>query len=258
MDVRKISGLTPQKRTKVFKAGLISLGRLLRTFPKDYRHFAPWPSAGWPAEGEYISLVGTVARVGSFRARGTARLEYTLVPQGFENSKPASKVKVARFLRGALSKRLKTFAEQFGEGDKIEVRGQVEKVTMRSVHLRLLQDSRSVPETGAEYGALGCGMASEHGSVLPRYSARAPLSTRDFATVMPGALDALDALMQGRTIAEHLAPSMLDERDLPPLAEALRMIHDPRSAAETERARRRLAFEEMVRKRARTHANVHA
>ncbi len=46
---------------------------------------------------------------------------------------------------------------------------------------------------------------------------------------------------------ETLPPSILEEFSLMPLADALRAVHLPEDLEETERARRRLAFEEMLR-----------
>ncbi|MDX2017820.1 MAG: ATP-dependent DNA helicase RecG [Planctomycetota bacterium] len=47
-------------------------------------------------------------------------------------------------------------------------------------------------------------------------------------------------------IEDHLPPEYRAARELPPLAEAYRMIHDPRSEHDAQSARRRLAFDELL------------
>ena len=51
-------------------------------------------------------------------------------------------------------------------------------------------------------------------------------------------------------VTEPLPASLLEEADVPPLRDALRMVHRPTSVAEAVRGRSRLAFEELLAKAA--------
>merc|ERR1711871_928833 len=57
-SVRKIAGISAQKRRKLEEAGLSSLGALMRFFPKDYREFKAWPTArgSKPEVGDLIAV----------------------------------------------------------------------------------------------------------------------------------------------------------------------------------------------------------
>jgi ATP-dependent DNA helicase RecG len=79
------------------------------------------------------------------------------------------------------------------------------------------------------------------GRVLPVYPATEGLSHR----VIRGLIDRhLDSLL---VLAEDTLPDALRRAaNVPPLADALRMVHRPTSAAEAERGRQRLAFDELL------------
>ncbi len=79
------------------------------------------------------------------------------------------------------------------------------------------------------------------GKVLPVYPATEGLSHKVIRGLVERHLDALIALSED-VIAEPLRRSL----DLPPLADALRAVHRPGSAAEAELGRRRLAFDELL------------
>jgi ATP-dependent DNA helicase RecG len=79
------------------------------------------------------------------------------------------------------------------------------------------------------------------GKVLPVYPATEGLSHRAIRSLIDRHLDDLIAL------ARDLLPEKLRESlELPELADALRAVHRPRSVAEAERGRRRLAFDELL------------
>jgi ATP-dependent DNA helicase RecG len=79
------------------------------------------------------------------------------------------------------------------------------------------------------------------GRVLPVYPATEGLSHRAIRGLIDRHLDSLLVL------AEDTLPDALRRAaNVPPLAEALRMVHRPTSAAEAERGRQRLAFDELL------------
>jgi len=75
----------------------------------------------------------------------------------------------------------------------------------------------------------------------PIYSATDALPTGAIERIIDGVLD--DALPQ---IEDHFDEAYRAERDLPTLAEAYRMLHRPADEDEVKRARRRLAYDELL------------
>ncbi len=83
--------------------------------------------------------------------------------------------------------------------------------------------------------------AEAEAALVPVYPATDGMPSRAIAGLVRAALpEALAA------IDDHLPEHYRRERDLPPLAEALRMVHAPRDEAETRAGRRRLAFDELL------------
>ncbi|HET7427059.1 MAG TPA: ATP-dependent DNA helicase RecG [Gemmatimonadales bacterium] len=79
------------------------------------------------------------------------------------------------------------------------------------------------------------------GKVLPVYPATEGLSHKIIRGLIDRHLDALIALS-----VDVLPEALRRSLDLPSLADALRAVHRPESAAEAERGRRRLAFDELL------------
>ena len=79
------------------------------------------------------------------------------------------------------------------------------------------------------------------GKVLAVYPATEGLSFKMIRGIIDTHLDALLPLL-----AEYLPPEVLRSADLPPLREAIRMVHRPSTIAEGTRGRARLAFEELL------------
>jgi ATP-dependent DNA helicase RecG len=92
-----------------------------------------------------------------------------------------------------------------------------------------------------EFVNLGPGgeLAGE-GRVLAVYPATEGLSFKQIRSLIEQHLDRLLPLVQ-----EFLPPAMLAQAGVPPLGEALRLVHRPPSVADAMRGRARLAFEEL-------------
>ncbi len=75
----------------------------------------------------------------------------------------------------------------------------------------------------------------------PVYHASEQMPSAEIARAIEAVLD--DALPQ---IEDHLPEAFRTERDLPSLAEAYRMMHRPEDEREVSRARRRLAYDELL------------
>jgi ATP-dependent DNA helicase RecG len=116
-----------------------------------------------------------------------------------------------------------------GKGDVLLLTGAV-----RFFHGRQLQPREYVNLGEGDEGTSG-------GRVLAVYPATEGLSAKLLRTLVETHLDALLAQVE-----EYLPAWMLGAADVPPLREALRMVHRPTSIAEAMRGRSRLAYEELL------------
>ena len=104
---------------------------------------------------------------------------------------------------------------------------------VRFFHGRQLQPREFVNLGAGEEGTGG-------GRVLSVYPATEGLSFKVIRALIDSHLDALLPL-----VSEYLPAALLARAGVPPLSEALRMVHRPASIAEAMRGRARLAFEEL-------------
>jgi ATP-dependent DNA helicase RecG len=112
---------------------------------------------------------------------------------------------------------------------------------VRFYHGRQLAPREFVILADADTDADGDGEPLAGGKVLPVYPATEGLSHKVIRGLVDRHLDALIAL------SDDILPEVLRRSaELPPLAEALRAVHRPTSAAEAELGRRRLAFDELL------------
>ena len=103
----------------------------------------------------------------------------------------------------------------------------------RFFHGRQLQ-----PREWVNLGAEDPGSAA--GRVLAVYPATEGITVRQIRAVIEQHLDALLPLVE-----EHLPDELRKSLGLPPLQDALRLVHRPQSVSEAERGRARLAFDEL-------------
>lgn len=109
---------------------------------------------------------------------------------------------------------------------------------VRFFHGRQLQPRELVNMGRADEEGLENGMG---GRVLSVYPATEGLSFRQLRSLIDDHLDTLLPLVR-----ESLPLELLERAVLPPLSEALRMVHRPASVAEAMRGRERLAMEELL------------
>ncbi len=115
------------------------------------------------------------------------------------------------------------------KGDMMLLSGSV-----RFFHGRQLQPREYIQLAGDDADVKG-------GKVLAVYPATEGLSFRMIRGIIDSHLDSLLPLVN-----EYLPPEILRTAGVPPLREAIRMVHRPKSIAEGAQGRARLAFEELL------------
>ncbi len=217
-DVGSLPGMRAARREAFVRLGVETLGDLLRLAPRRYedrRH--PRPTADIEA-GETALVVGRVRSSKSFRTRaGLSILEATIAD--------ASGTAIARwFYRGFMPTPLP-------EDRRVALFGVVKTVKNAQPEFKSPELER-LAEEGVDDP--GCGR------FVPVHPRTAGLSA---AVVRRAVWDALPAALD---VPDPLPAPLRAAHDLPALGETLRALHFPDDLEEAERARRRLAFDELL------------
>ncbi|MEP6905106.1 MAG: ATP-dependent DNA helicase RecG, partial [Gemmatimonadales bacterium] len=216
MPVTYLKGVGPRRAESLRKLGIITARDLLFHVPHRYEDASTVSPISSLEPGMDATVVGRVVSKGIIPTRRGLRIFQAVVRDDsgvIEASWPGQP-----FLDRSISK-----------DDTLLLAG-----TVRFFHGRQLQP-REYVNLGSESGSL------TEGRVLSVYPATEGLSFK----VIRGIVDAhLDVLL--RSVKEYLPGDMLRAARIPPLPDALRMVHRPASIAEAHKGRSRLAFEELL------------
>ena len=211
-----LKGVGPARAQALAKLGVIFARDLLYHVPHRYEDASTVSRIADLEAGMDGTVIGSVISKGVIPTRKGLRIFQAVVKDAsgmMEVSWPGQP-----FLDRTISK-----------GDVLLLTG-----TVRFFHGRQLQPREFVNLGSEEQGTGG-------GRVLSVYPATEGLSFKQIRTLVDAHLDLL--LPQVR---EPLPPDLLALAGVPPLPEALRMVHRPASIAEALEGRGRLAFEELL------------
>ncbi len=216
MSVTYLKGVGPRRAEALRRLGITTARDLLLHVPHRYEDASTVSPISSLEPGMDATVVGRVVSKGIIPTRRGLRIFQAVMRDDsgvIEASWPGQP-----FLDRTISK-----------DDTLLLTG-----TVRFFHGRQLQP-REYVNLGSESGNL------TQGRVLSVYPATEGLSFK----VIRGIVDAhLEALL--RSVNEYLPADMLRVASLPPLPDALRMVHRPKTIAEALRGRSRLAFEELL------------
>ena len=211
-----LKGVGPVRADALKRLAVFTAGDLLFHIPHRYEDASTIAPIASIETGMDATIIGRVISKGVIPTRKGLRIFQAVVKDAtgvIEVSWPGQP-----FLDRSISK-----------GDVLLLTG-----TVRFFHGRQLQPR--------EYVNLGDDSeGTESGRVLAVYPATEGLSFKVIRGLIDGHLDGLLALVE-----EYLAPAVLEGTHVPRLAEALRMVHRPRTLAEAAEGRSRLAFEELL------------
>ncbi len=214
--VTYLKGVGPVRADMLARLGIRVAGDLLRHVPHRYEDATTVTRLVQANVGQDVTVLGKVIAKGVLPTRKGLRVFQAVLED------TSGMLEVAwpgqPFLDRTVNK-----------GDWLLCTGPV-----RFFHGRRLQPREYVNLGADEEGTAG-------GRVLAVYPTTDGLSVRVLRSLVEQHLEVLLPL-----VTEPLPAALLREADVPPLPEALRLVHRPASVAEALRARSRLAFEELL------------
>ncbi|HXT48785.1 MAG TPA: hypothetical protein VN717_09090, partial [Gemmatimonadaceae bacterium] len=214
--VMYLKGVGPHRAELLRKLGIITARDLLCHVPHRYEDASTIAPIASAEPGMDVTVLGTVISKGVIPTRKGLRIFQAVVRDEsamIEVSWPGQP-----YLDRVINK-----------GDRLLLTGAV-----RFFHGRQLQP-REMVNLGADADAM------IEGRVLSVYPATEGLSFKVIRSLVESHLDALLPL-----VTEYLPGAVLNRSKIPPLQEALRLVHRPHSIDDARRGMSRLAFEELL------------
>ena len=210
-----LPGVGPKRALLFEKLGLNTVEQLLRHFPRDYLDARTFVSVKDLRPGELLTVVGTVRHAAALRTRG-GRTDFSA-----SIADATGQVACYFFGQPFLARTLKS-------GTRVVVSGEVD-----SLERRMLNPLFEVVEGDLE-------SLLHAGRMVPVHALTRGLTARGMRSAIRKALDQVAA-----RVVDPVPREILAAREMASLAEALEQIHFPPDEAARERARERLAFEEL-------------
>jgi len=229
--VNFLKGVGPARAEAFRRIGIITAGDLLFHIPHRYEDATTVTPIAKLATGMSATVIGQVMSKGIIPTRRGLRIFQAVLKDAsgmIEAAWPGQP-----FLDRSINK-----------GDTLLVSG-----TVRFYHGRQLAPREFVNLGDDEAG-------TEHGRVLSVYPATEGLSFKVIRSIIATHLDGLLGLVE-----EYLPAGVLSAGGVPPIKDALRMVHRPATLQEAFQGRDRLAFEELffvhvLHQRAKTLARI--
>jgi ATP-dependent DNA helicase RecG len=219
--IQFLKGVGPRRAEQFARMDVRTARDLLFHVPRRYEDASTVTPIGSLRIGTDATALGTVASTHVYKARTGLRIFQALLKDGtgmIECAWPGQP-----FLERTITR-----------GDLLLVSGPVRSFYGRGRQLQ--------PREHVVLARAGEEDAGASGMVLPLYPATEGLGQR----VLRGILDAnLDLLLPAADADEAFTPEELSAAGVPPLREALTLLHRPASLEDAERGRRRLAWDEL-------------
>jgi len=215
--VQYLKGVGPRRAALMAKLGIVSVRDLLLHPPRRYLDRSLTKPVSGLRPGETVTVFGRVADSGLARTRRGLSIFSLLLDDG------TGMLRCLWFNQPFLKDRFLT-------GRTVVVNGQV-------------RWERGPSMASPEYEVLDGDEAEliHTGRIVPLYPSTAGLTNRQLRTVIKGALDGhLDSF------ADNLAPEIISRRGLAGIRQALQDLHFPPDMESVARARRRLAYDELL------------
>ena len=204
-----LPGVGPSLQRKLARLGLATVGDLLAHRPHRYEQAAPErPIRDLFGEDE-VAIAGTILRISSRRARGRLTIQTARVRD------ESGEIDAVWFNQPWL-------VEKLPAGTRVRLRGQLGR------------------RGGFQVRAHDVGDAEATADFAPVYPATEDVTPKRLRELVG------EALPLARVLPDSLPAHLRAREALPLRADALLALHRPRSLAEAEEGRRRLAFDELL------------
>ncbi len=213
--VQFLPGVGPNRAVAFERLGLVSIEHLLRHYPRQWLDASRFVAVKDLKPGELLTVVGEVKHAAALRTRGGRGDFAVTVTDG------TGTLSCYFFGQSFLARTL-------SPGVRVVVSGELDPIDRRM----------SNPMFEVIEGDLE--QLLHAGRLVPVHALTKGVTARGMRTAVRHALDAV-----AEQVADPVPAEIAAARGLVPLAEALRAIHFPDSAAALETARTRLAFEEL-------------
>ena len=214
--VQYLPGVGPRRVELLAKLGLHTAGDVLFSFPRDYQDLSSLDELDQMVEGKWYRIRGQVLE---FEQRGTAKGGTIL---GVLLGRGIGRVRLLWFNQLFMTEKFRVGQELLVSG-KAQLDGLVWKMNHPQVQWLEVDEQE------------------DGGELAPVYPLTEGLAQRQARAIARTAVD----LLAG-TIEEVLPLSLRAKRELIGVEEALRAMHFPQNRAELDRARRRLAYQELL------------
>jgi ATP-dependent DNA helicase RecG len=221
LEVTRIAGLSGAIARKLAAKGIVSIRDLLEQRPRRYLDLSRTKKIRDVAIGEEVTMLGTVRAIAGRRIRGNRSMVSMKVSDG-------TGVVEAIWWNQPYRER------QFPAGTVVALAGRLER---RQGRLQMGGAFFAEPIRG-DAGEEGEGVHT--GRIIPVHPATEGVSPTMMRRYVWTALK-----NHGKDVTDPLPQDVIDELDLMPRLDALKMIHFPTSLNEAFKARKRLATEEL-------------
>lgn len=209
-----MKGVGPRRAEALLKLGLKTARDVLFFFPRDYEDLTSTASINDLEEGPTFRLIGTVEEVDLRTTSNGGKMLGVLMKQ--DNAH----VRAVWFNQAFM-------ARQFRQGQRIVLTGAAKlrgfRWEMSHPRVEHLQDDED-PETGLQ----------------PVYRLTSGISQYHMRSLVRHAVEAYAEL-----VSEVFPARLLEQYELLPIAEALRLIHSPSDSSDLQSARYRFAYQEL-------------
>lgn len=210
-----VKGVGPRRAASLAKLGIQKVVDLLYHVPRRYVDRSSIADIRDLTVGEHQTIIGKAVTHGIYRRKSGEPVFHLVVTDG------TGVITCKWFNQPYLAKVFKT-------GEEYAFSGEVS-------HFRGLQMLHPEYEKSRELDQL-----LHTGRVVPVYALTEGISQKQMRRIMSNALDLALPVLK-----ETLPDELLKRKGLPGLTEAMREVHFPPTQEEGERARRRIAFEEL-------------
>ncbi|MCS7055263.1 MAG: ATP-dependent DNA helicase RecG [Thermoflexales bacterium] len=216
--VTKITGIGDFNAQKLARLGIHTIRDLLYYFPMRYDDYSALKTINQLFYGEQVTIIGRVASVRKHRTKSNLMIVRAVVEDA------SGAIECSWFTS---ERYVDTLLKQLAVGREIVISGKVTE------YLGRLTFQNPTCEPAEREWITG-------GSIVPVYRLTEGLQPLLMRRVMKRVVEYWPS-----RVPEHLPEAVRSELGLMTIAEALREIHFPRSMRSQERARRRLAFDEL-------------